>query len=114
MPQMPNTTKLMPVAKSRQPGLPSDKVGQAGWHRPPHVWCGPDHAIDGVVPRSLKGATKVAETATCQEMTGDPDDVNSIEEPQKLAPKTNQISASPVFTHELPAHSVSVIKLNAR
>ncbi|MGP8235735.1 MAG: alpha-L-arabinofuranosidase C-terminal domain-containing protein [Limisphaerales bacterium] len=64
---------------------------------------------------SLEGVTSVAGTATCQEMSGDPSDVNTIEEPRKVAPKTTQLSGiGATFTHELPAHSVSVIKLNAR
>jgi alpha-L-arabinofuranosidase len=64
---------------------------------------------------NLKGVTTVAGSATCQEMSGDPLDVNTIEQPQKVAPKTTQISGvGTTFTHDLPAHSVSVIKLNAR
>ena len=64
---------------------------------------------------NLEGVTTVTGTATCQEMSGDPSDVNTIDEPRKVAPKTTQISGiGATFTHELPAHSVTVIKLNAR
>ncbi len=63
---------------------------------------------------NLKGVTTVSSAATGEEMSGGPEDVNTIAEPTKLAPKPVQISdAGPTFTHELPAHSVSVIKLNA-
>jgi alpha-L-arabinofuranosidase len=47
-------------------------------------------------------------------MSGDPLDVNTIAEPRKVAPKTTRIpDVGALFKHELPAHSVSVITLNA-
>ena len=63
---------------------------------------------------NLAGVTTVAATAACEEMSGDPLDVNTIAEPMKVAPKTTRIpDVGAAFTHELPAHSVSVIMLNA-
>ena len=63
---------------------------------------------------NLAGVTSVAGAATCEEMSGDPLDVNTLAEPMKVAPKTTRIpAAGAAFTHELPAHSVSVITLTA-
>ena len=63
---------------------------------------------------NLAGVTAVAGAATCEGMSGDPLDVNTIAEPMKVAPKTTRIPAvGASFTHELPAHSVSVITLTA-
>ena len=63
----------------------------------------------------LNGVSTVNGSATCEEMAGEPLDVNTIAEPKKVAPKTTQFAvAGPKFTREVPAHSVSVIKVNAR
>jgi alpha-L-arabinofuranosidase len=63
----------------------------------------------------INGATKISSTASCTVLSGDAGDVNSIAEPEKVAPKTSEITGvGASFTHELPAHSVSVIKLNAK
>jgi alpha-L-arabinofuranosidase len=63
---------------------------------------------------NLIGVMAVGGTATCEEMSGDPLDVNTIAEPRKVAPKTTRIpDVGALFKHELPAHSVSVITLNA-
>jgi len=41
--------------------------------------------------------------------------VNTIAQPEKVAPKAAPIQGiAPTFTHEFPAHSVSVVRLNAR
>jgi alpha-L-arabinofuranosidase len=64
---------------------------------------------------NLKGVTKVADKATSLVLTGDPLDVNTIAQPEKVAPKAAPIQGiAPTFTHEFPAHSVSVVRLNAR
>lgn len=64
---------------------------------------------------SLKGATKIKDAGTCEVLSGEPTDVNTLAQPEKLRPKTMPITGvGAKFTQELPAHSVSVIKLNAK
>jgi alpha-L-arabinofuranosidase len=64
---------------------------------------------------TLQGATKVSASAAGEVLTGDPSDQNSIGEPTKVAPKAVLImDAGPKFTHEFPAHSVTVLQLNAK
>ena len=64
---------------------------------------------------NLQGVTKVAGDAACEVLTGDPSDVNSIAEPEKVAPKMEMLQGlGTTFTHEFPAHSVSVIRLKAK
>jgi alpha-L-arabinofuranosidase len=70
-------------------------------------------------PRSinvnLQGVTKVTGDATCEVLTGDPDDVNSLAEPEKIVPTKSSIAGlQPSFTHEFPAHSVTVLRLPAQ
>ena len=40
----------------------------------------------------INGATKISGAAACTVLSGDPLDVNSIAEPEKVAPKTSEIS----------------------
>ena len=48
-------------------------------------------------------------------LTGALGDINTVAEPMKIAPKPLAIrDAGPAFSHELPAHSVSVIRLKTR
>jgi hypothetical protein len=48
-------------------------------------------------------------------LTGGLGDVNTVAEPRKVAPKALAIgNAAPTFAHELPAHSVTVLRLKAR
>ncbi len=64
---------------------------------------------------SLQGVTKVTGDATCEVLTGDISDVNTIAEPEKIAPTTTHIPGlQPGFAHEFPAHSVTVLRLNAQ
>ncbi len=64
---------------------------------------------------TLQGVTKVSASAAGEVLTGDPSDQNSIAEPTKVAPKAVLIMDSgPKFTHEFPAHSVTVLQLNAK
>jgi alpha-L-arabinofuranosidase len=64
---------------------------------------------------NLKGVTKVAGDAACQVLAGDPSDVNSIAEPERVAPKMTLLQGvGPTFTHEFPAHSVTVMRLKAK
>ena len=61
----------------------------------------------------LKGAGKVASTATLVMLKDDkPDDTNTITEPEKVVPVTSTISGvAPVFTRTLEPYSVSIIQL---
>jgi alpha-N-arabinofuranosidase len=63
----------------------------------------------------LKGASTVNGDGLCLELNGEPNDVNTALEPTKVSPRQiplNGLAAS--FQHNTPAHSVSVIKLNAK
>ncbi len=63
----------------------------------------------------LSGARNVATTATMQVLTGQPGDQNTIDEPEKVVPKSLALTGlSRAFVHEFPGHSVSVIRLKAR
>lgn len=63
----------------------------------------------------LRGVPTVGRTATGQVLAGQPQDVNTIDAPEKVAPKLVIIkNAGKTFTHEFPAHSVSVIRLKTR
>lgn len=73
----------------------------------------------GGMPRpievNLGGVTKVSGDGAGEVLTGDPLDQNSLAEPMKVAPKAVMITdAGPKFTHEFPAHSVTVLKLDAK
>ena len=60
----------------------------------------------------LQGVSKVSKTAVVDLITGGADDVNTIAEPTKVAPKRMMISyAAPSFVQEFPAYSVSVIRI---
>ena len=60
----------------------------------------------------LSGARSVSKTATAQVLSGQPQDVNSLADPEKVAPKSTPITdAGRSFVHEFPAYSVSVIRL---
>lgn len=61
----------------------------------------------------LNGAT-VASDGTITTLSGDPIGVNTIAEPTKFAPKTNQVTGlGNEFKRTLPAYSVSVLTLKA-
>jgi alpha-L-arabinofuranosidase len=63
----------------------------------------------------LQGISKVARTATGEVLAGQPGDKNSVGEPRKIAPQPLAIAgAGAAFIHELPAHSVAVIRLKTR
>jgi alpha-L-arabinofuranosidase len=62
----------------------------------------------------LQGATSVAKQATGQVLTGQPLDINTLSDPEKVHPKDFQIDdAAPSFSHEFPPTSVTVMRLNA-
>ena len=63
----------------------------------------------------LQGARGIAKTAVAQVLTGDPDDMNSLDTPKKVAPQTTTLTGvGPTFVHEFPAHSVTVLRVRAR
>ncbi|HUB27088.1 MAG TPA: alpha-L-arabinofuranosidase C-terminal domain-containing protein [Tepidisphaeraceae bacterium] len=63
----------------------------------------------------LNGAGAVSPNATAEVLTGEPGDQNSIEAPLKVAPQSADITdAAPQFTHEFPAYSVSVMRLDVQ
>ena len=64
---------------------------------------------------ALQGAQGLAQTATAQVMTGLPSDINSIENPRKIAPQTVTLTGiGPNFSHTFPAYSVTVVRFKAR
>ena len=63
----------------------------------------------------LQGVSNIGKTATGQVLAGQPGDVNTIDDPMKIAPKPITIkNAGKTFTQEFPPHSVSVIRLKTR
>ena len=74
---------------------------------------------DGADPQplelNLQGVGSVANYAKVQVLTGQPRDVNSIEEPTKVAPVEADITdAGTTFVHEFPPYSVTVMRLSAK
>ena len=64
---------------------------------------------------SLQGATEVAKEATGEVLTGQPTDMNSVDDPMKVAPKPINIGdAARSFVYEVPAYSAGVIRLKTK
>ena len=64
---------------------------------------------------TLQGATGVAGMASALVLAGEPGDVNTVEAPTKVAPRTGTIAGTGgTFLHEFPAHSVTVLRFKAR
>lgn len=64
---------------------------------------------------NVQGGGRIGRTAVGQVLSGQPGNVNTTEQPTKVAPQTVRITGtSKNFTHEFPAHSVSVIRLKDR
>jgi alpha-N-arabinofuranosidase len=64
---------------------------------------------------NLEGVQKIKKDATGEVLTGELGAVNTIAEPAKVFPRPITIShAGTRFEYELPAHSVSVIRLKTR
>lgn len=60
----------------------------------------------------LRGVGKLNPSAKGWVLTGQPLDQNTLEEPEKVAPKEITVTGvSPVFKHTAPAHSVTVLRL---
>jgi hypothetical protein len=63
----------------------------------------------------IQGASTVKKTASGEVLTGDPAAMNTVAEPSKVVPRPITIeNAGASFPLELPAHSVSVIRLKTR
>jgi alpha-L-arabinofuranosidase len=63
----------------------------------------------------LQGISGVRKEAAGEVITGALSDVNTVNEPMKIVPKPVMIKdAGTDFVHELPAHSVSVIRLKTK
>ena len=64
---------------------------------------------------NLTGVSELSSTATGWILAGDPQDVNTVKEPVKVAPKRITINdAANSFSHEFPAHSVTVLRLKPK
>ena len=62
----------------------------------------------------LKGIQKLS-GGTALVLAGQPGDVNTVDTPQKVAPKTVKLTATtPAFTHTFPPYSISVLRLKVR
>ncbi|HVT87234.1 MAG TPA: alpha-L-arabinofuranosidase C-terminal domain-containing protein [Tepidisphaeraceae bacterium] len=63
----------------------------------------------------LQGVARVQRNATVEVLTGNPDDINTVAEPTKIAPKKTTIdNVGRKFIHELPPYSVTVLRLKTR
>jgi alpha-L-arabinofuranosidase len=63
----------------------------------------------------LQGVKEVARTATAEVLAGLPQEVNTVDEPERVAPKTVPLTdAGRTFQHAFPAFSVSVLRLKVR
>ena len=63
----------------------------------------------------LKGIATVKPDATATVIQGEPGVMNSIDEPEKVAPQEVKITdAAQSFKHEFPAHSVTVMRLKTK
>jgi alpha-N-arabinofuranosidase len=72
-------------------------------------------AVTQLLKIDLQGVQTVAKEAKCEVLTGDLAAMNSVAEPTKVAPKPITITNAGIsFTHELPAHSVTVLRLKTR
>jgi hypothetical protein len=63
----------------------------------------------------LQGVTRVDAKASGEMITGDLGAVNTVAEPKKVTPTAIAIvNAGPMFVYDMPAHSVSVIRVKTR
>jgi alpha-L-arabinofuranosidase len=64
---------------------------------------------------NLSGAASVDKEAVATVLSGDPKDVNSVDEPEKVAPQEVKLAdAGTEFTHEFPACSVTVMRFKTK
>ncbi|GAA1620422.1 hypothetical protein GCM10009733_016090 [Nonomuraea maheshkhaliensis] len=61
------------------------------------------------------GSARLRPNATVTSLTGSPSDMNSISEPERVAPRRQQVDGfSAAFTYDFPAYSVTFIELTER
>ncbi|MBI5834073.1 MAG: alpha-N-arabinofuranosidase [Armatimonadetes bacterium] len=66
------------------------------------------------VALDLRGVAKVAPEATAIVLSGEPDAVNSLDEPTRVAPRTEAIAnATANLQRSLPPHSLTILRLKA-
>jgi alpha-L-arabinofuranosidase len=62
----------------------------------------------------LAGLTDVAREAKAIVLSGEPDDVNSIEQPNHVAPREATVNLSgSKFEHTLPPNSLTILRIGA-
>ena len=72
-------------------------------------------AVPQPVRIDLQGVKTIRSNATGEVLTGELTAINTVAEPRKVTPRAITIgNAAPAFVHDLPAHSVSVIRLRTR
>jgi len=63
----------------------------------------------------LGGAADVAKSAAVEVLTGQPSDVNTIQTPEKIVPRRQDITdAAPDFVHDFPPYSLSVMRFTVK
>jgi alpha-L-arabinofuranosidase len=63
----------------------------------------------------LQGARNVAANGTAQVLTGEPQEQNTLDQPQKIVPAALALTGvSRSFVHQFPGHSVTVLRVKAR
>jgi alpha-L-arabinofuranosidase len=63
----------------------------------------------------LQGASSIGGSARGQVLTGQPTDINTVENPTKIVPRPFTINnTGKSFTHTFAPHSVSVFRLKTR
>jgi alpha-N-arabinofuranosidase len=63
----------------------------------------------------LQGVSKIASRAVGEVLAGDVGEMNSVSEPTKVSPRPVVLTnAGTTFSHTLPAHSVTVLRLKTR
>jgi alpha-L-arabinofuranosidase len=64
---------------------------------------------------NLEGAGEVDSHVSAEVLSGNPKDVNTIDDPRKIYPRSADFDdAARSFTHEFPAHSVSVLRFSVK
>jgi alpha-L-arabinofuranosidase len=63
---------------------------------------------------TLQGVAQVEPAGQSTLLTGDPEDQNSLENPNKVAPITGTFEAGASFKHTFPAHSITVLRIGCQ
>ncbi|RPJ61580.1 MAG: alpha-N-arabinofuranosidase [Acidobacteria bacterium] len=137
------TSKLDPLPTLTAEQLPKATVTPGGrpggpGARPPTVPPGPFDAVYATASREnasgdiilklvniqgaaqtlqigIEGVAKIAKEAKGEVLSAELDGMNSVAEPAKVAPKPVRVTnAGTSFTHDLPAYSVTVLRLKTR